>query len=123
MSLVHLVSSIDEQDPGVRENIVSGNDPDIEYADIFERIGEFLGEYGMQLHLGAEPVIHASRKVPVAIRETVKAELEHMEKHGIITKVTDPTDWVSSMVVVQKRNSNLRVCLNPQRPQQGNGTT
>jgi len=36
-----------------------------------------------------------------------------MEKHGIITKVTEPTDWVNSMVVVEKRNGELRLCLDP----------
>ena len=36
-----------------------------------------------------------------------------MEKHGIIAKVTEPTDWVNSMVVVHKPNGDLRVCLDP----------
>ena len=36
-----------------------------------------------------------------------------MEKHGIIANVTEPTDWVNSMVVVHKPNGDLRVCLDP----------
>ena len=32
---------------------------------------------------------------------------------NIIAKVTEPTDWVNSMVVVEKRNGDLRVCLDP----------
>lgn len=32
---------------------------------------------------------------------------------NIITKVTEPTDWVSSLVVVHKPNGALRVCLDP----------
>ena len=31
----------------------------------------------------------------------------------IITPVTEPTDWVSSIVVVQKQNGELRICLDP----------
>ena len=31
---------------------------------------------------------------------------------GIITPVSQPTDWVSSMVVVSKTNK-LRICLDP----------
>ena len=36
-----------------------------------------------------------------------------MEKHGIIAKVTEPTDWMNSTVVVHKPNGDLRVCLDP----------
>ena len=33
-----------------------------------------------------------------------------MDKHGIIAKVTEPIDWVNSMVVVHKTEGDLRVC-------------
>jgi len=36
-----------------------------------------------------------------------------MMKLRIIDKVTIPTDWVSSLVVVQKTNKKLRLCLDP----------
>ena len=36
-----------------------------------------------------------------------------MEKQGIIASVTTPTAWVSSMVVVPKKNGKLRICLDP----------
>ena len=36
-----------------------------------------------------------------------------MEKLDVIAKVTKPTAWVSSMVVVQKANSGIRICLDP----------
>ena len=41
----------------------------------------------------------------------MKAELEEMEKANIIGEVEEPTDWVSSMVVVEKPNGKLRICL------------
>ena len=34
-----------------------------------------------------------------------------MEENGIIVEVTEPTDWVSSLVWVKKSNNKLRVCL------------
>ncbi len=43
----------------------------------------------------------------------LKAELEEMEQQGIIVSVTTPTAWVSSMVVVPKKNGKLRICLDP----------
>ena len=36
-----------------------------------------------------------------------------MGKHGITAKVTEPTDWVHSMVVIHKPYGDLRVCLDP----------
>ncbi|GBN21227.1 Uncharacterized protein K02A2.6 [Araneus ventricosus] len=37
-----------------------------------------------------------------------------MVKARVIEKVTEPTDWVSPLVIVQKKNGALRVCLDPQ---------
>ena len=36
-----------------------------------------------------------------------------MEETGVIEKVTIPTDWVNSLVVVEKPNGKLRICLDP----------
>ena len=37
-----------------------------------------------------------------------------MEQSDIFTKVTEPTDWVNALVLVEKpRTGKLRVCLDP----------
>ena len=36
-----------------------------------------------------------------------------MEKDGIIVEVNRPTDWVNSLVVREKPNGSLKVCLEP----------
>ena len=36
-----------------------------------------------------------------------------MKAEGIIKKVTGPTYWVNSLVLVEKRNCKLRICLYP----------
>ncbi|GBM85033.1 Transposon Tf2-6 polyprotein [Araneus ventricosus] len=46
--------------------------------------------------------------------EPLKSELDRMVKAGVIEKVTEPTDWVSPLVIVQKKNGALRVSLDPQ---------
>ena len=33
-----------------------------------------------------------------------------MEKMDVITKMDKPTDWVTSLVIVEKRNGDLRIC-------------
>ena len=41
----------------------------------------------------------------------VKEELERMEKMGVISKVSEPTDWCAGMVVVPKSNGKVRICV------------
>ncbi|KAL1249127.1 hypothetical protein QQF64_020132 [Cirrhinus molitorella] len=37
-----------------------------------------------------------------------------MEDNNIIVRVTEPTEWVNALVVVEKpKSQKLRVCLNP----------
>ena len=36
-----------------------------------------------------------------------------MESKGIIKKVNEPTAWVNSMVVNEKRSGKLRICIDP----------
>ena len=44
----------------------------------------------------------------------LKKELDSMEKTGVIRKVDEPTEWVNLMVVVEKHNGELRICLDLQ---------
>lgn len=36
-----------------------------------------------------------------------------MEKLGVIAKTEEPTDWVSSLHIIEKKNGQLRICLDP----------
>ena len=58
-------------------------------------------------------VHHAPLCVSLAVRTRLKEELDKMTEQEIITPVTAPTPWVSSMVVVPKPNGKLRICLDP----------
>jgi len=67
----------------------------------------------MKIDEAVPPVIHAPRSVPAPIREQVKRELDHLEKSNIIKKVTEPTEWVNSMVAIRKKNGRVRICIDP----------
>ena len=51
--------------------------------------------------------------MPYALKDKVKAELDNMERNGVIIKEDHPTEWVNSMVVVTKPNGKLRICMDP----------
>ena len=59
------------------------------------------------------PVVEPCRKVPFALNYKLKVELDRMEKCDVIEKVVEPSEWVSGLVVVHKKDGNLRVSLDP----------
>ena len=58
-------------------------------------------------------MIHAVRRCSIHLKDEVKAELDNMEELGVIERVTEPTDWVSSIVYSRKPSGKLRICLDP----------
>ena len=52
------------------------------------------------------------RRIAVTLHKEVKAKLEELEKKNILVKETEPTDWISSMVVLAKPGK-IRICLDP----------
>ena len=99
--------------PLTRETPVSRDDVLSEYKDVFEGIGKFPGECSIHIDPAVPPVVHPPRKVPFALHDKLSEELSRMESGGIICKVTEPTQWVNSLVVVENSSGKLRVCLDP----------
>ncbi|XP_045446883.1 uncharacterized protein K02A2.6-like [Melitaea cinxia] len=105
---MNLVNPIKNQNLKINEiNTLS------EYRDLFEGLGCMKEEYDIKLKQNATPVVHASRRVPIAIQPILKRKLDELEKIGVISKVSHPTEWVNSLVIVDKPNGDLRLCLDP----------
>ena len=84
------------------------------YPKVFsEEVGQLEGKYCIKVDSTVNPVQHAPRRVPVALRDRLKSELDKMVEQEIIHPVTTPTSWVSSLVVVAKPNGKLWLCLDP----------
>ena len=94
-------------------NVTNHNDYVVQYKHCFGPIGKLPGIHHITLEENAKPVVQPPRRIPVALQTKLKEELNNMVKLGIIEKANEPTDWVSSLVVVQKPNGKLRVCLDP----------
>ena len=82
-----------------------------EFLDHFEGIGKFPGKYHITVKPDSKPVIHTPQKCPITMISHVHAELDCLECLGIIQKVDEPTDWVSSLTFAWKPNGKLWVCL------------
>ena len=83
------------------------------YSDVFENLGCLRGEYSIELYKEATPSVNPPRKTPAPLREAAGKELDRLTKEDIIAQVTEPTEWVSSMVTVRKKNGQVRICLDP----------
>ena len=85
-----------------------------EYKDVFTGIGCLERPYHIELDPEVQPVINPPRRVPYGLQDRVKAALNEMCSQGIIVPVDKPTDWVNSMVAVEKKNTDkLRICIDP----------
>ena len=60
------------------------------------------GPYHMELDEAVKPVVHPPRKVTVALRDRLKEELDKLVREKVITPFTEPTNWVSCLVLVNK---------------------
>ena len=79
---------------------------------MFEGLGHIGISSSFVVNPDHTPVQHAPRRVAVTLQKEVKEKIAEMEKKGIIQKVTEPTEWISSMVVVAKPGK-IRICLDP----------
>ncbi|GFV31084.1 retrovirus-related Pol polyprotein from transposon 17.6 [Trichonephila clavipes] len=83
-----------------------------EFADAFTGTGRLKRIVKIKLKENTVPHVAAPVKVPLAIHNKVKEELSNMVEAGIISKVEEPTEWVSNMVVITSPKK-LRICLDP----------
>ena len=97
------------------------------YADVFQGLCKFPGEpYKLRLKPDAVPVKHRPRKVPIHLQDAFHEEVEQLVKIDVLEKVTEPTEWVNSFVIVEKviDSSNahspnhvikksIRLCIDP----------
>ena len=87
------------------------------YKHLFRGIGHFkCNPIRIEIQEGSAPIRKSARKVPLALCEKFKQEIDLMVKAGILTEVTPEMsmpEWINSFVIVKKPNGNLRVCLDP----------
>ena len=89
-----------------------------EYADVLKGLEKVEGEYHINLRQNAKPVIHPPRNIPLTILPKLKESLNKLIKANVFSKIEEPTDRVSSLVIVEKKDKTLCLCLDPKKMNQ-----
>ena len=82
------------------------------FPKVFEGLGILTG-YQLKLYRDESiaPVAQPLRRIPISRREKVAEKLSQLEELGVIEKVSGPTSWINPLVVVEKPNGDIRICL------------
>ena len=91
-----LISSPEPLPPGHAASLLSM------YKDVFKGLGH-ITQVSFLIDDKCAPIQHAPQ-------HEVKEKMADLEEKGIIEEETEPTDWISSMMVVANPNK-IRICL------------
>ena len=82
-----------------------------QYGSCFEDVCCFQGKLHITVDPAVSSVVNPPHRVSEALKEPLRKELDSLVTQGILANVTEPTNWVNSLVCVTKSNSVLRLCL------------
>lgn len=80
---------------------------------LFQGIGQFEEPVELCIQSGTKPVVKPPRRVPHALKSRLEEKLRNLETHQIISKVSHPKSFVSNLVIIEKKDKSLRICLDP----------
>ena len=86
------------------------------FPKLFEGIGTIKDAIvKLDVDQSVTPIVQPPRKVPQAMVEPLKQEIDRMTSLGVIRKlnINEATDWCHNLVLVHKPNGKLWVCLDP----------
>lgn len=86
------------------------------YSSLFAGIGEFQQKVEIVVDPTFQPRMCPARRYHFSIIQRLKPKLDDLERTGVIAKVTDEIPkFVSNMVIREKGNGDLRICLDPEQ--------
>ncbi len=90
----------------------SSIDPEREFPELFQGIGDIGSPYQIKVNEDAKPyAIHTARRIPIPLQDKLKTRLEELSKLGIIKEVNEATDWCAPTVITGKPNGDIRLCV------------
>ena len=63
-----------------------------------------------------KPVANKHRRIPYHLRPKVEKECARLLEAGVIERVTEPTGWMSPVVITNKADGGIRMCIDMREP-------
>ena len=72
-----------------------------------------MKDFELTPHIGksVSPVVQPSQKIPDNLRQKLLEKIIELEETDIIEKVEDSRTWVSPLVIVPKRDGDIRAIV------------
>lgn len=81
-----------------------------EYRNVFDEIEKFQGK--CSIHVDPKVIqLYTPSKSEFSLISEVLAKVARMKAEDIIKNVTEPTHWVNSLILIEKGDGKLRICL------------
>lgn len=103
--LVQRINHLDTNVPLTNESIMQ------KFPDTFKGLGCLPYTHTISLKSNTEPVINAPRRIPLKLKPLVVAEIQRLESLGVVKPVIGPTEWVNHLVIVNKPDGSIRLCM------------
>ena len=84
-----------------------------EFHDCFREIGTSNTTHHIEVKNNVKPVVTPVHKVPHVLKPKLEKELKKMVDLHIAELIEKPSNWVNSLVIVEKSNGKLHICINP----------
>ena len=109
LGLVHILAAVSTQ-PG--NTIMESDRLCAELPQLFEGTGK-LKNYQAMVYRDESviPVVQPHRRIPFHLWKRVAAEIDRLDNLDITEPPSGPTPWVSAVVPVEKRNGEIRLCV------------
>ena len=84
---------------------------------MYSQVWVFNGTFKLQMRQDSYPHQAPPRRVSYALQVQLKEELDRLQKQQIIVPLDaeEISEWCSSLVLLPKSNSKVRLCLDPSR--------
>ena len=92
--------------------VEEGKTPKEQFPSLFQGLGKLEQPYKIEFQDDTTPfALSTPCRVAIPLMKPVKQELDRTEGMGVITLVSQPTEWCSGMVVVPKANGKVYICV------------
>ena len=84
------------------------------HSKVFQGVGKLKNrQIELIVDKSVKPIAQRQRRIPFHLRDKVDTELCRLEQEDIIEKVpdTDETAWISPVVIVPKKDDQIRLCV------------